>query len=659
MQLHTLLLVAFFSLISNYVSFAKEIVLHVNSPNRKLDVVFKIGEIISYSASYNSSAIIHDSPIALELENGLVLGKNPVLKKSKVTTYKNEIKDILIGKRKSILDEFNELVVNFKGNYSVIIRVYNEGFAYRFKTDISSNIIIKSEQATFNFNDDYPITYIPKFKIDNDGEGSYKCEKISAIPDSVFSLTPAIVQCNNRIKVLITEADLRDYPGLNLNKDKNQKGKLIGQFAKEVAKEVPNSWVYKILERKNFLAETWGQRMFPWRTVVVVENDIQLADCDIIYKLATPVDSKYKDLHWIQPGKASWDWWYDWSIEGVDFKGEMESYEFYKWVIDWTASQNLEYTEISVGWTNDQNILEVSKRIRMPELVKYAKSKNVKVLVWVIANTLERQFDEAFVLFKALGVSGIKVDFMDADHQGRIKYYERIAKKCMEEKLLVYYHGACKPTGLERTYPCIINYEGVQANEYNKFFKVQTPKHSVNVAYIRNFAGGMDMNCGPMKNVQGDAFTVSEKNPMSQGTRCHQLAMYVVYYSPLQMVSDAPSTYMKEQQCMDFIASVPTSWDDSKALSGELGEYIVMARRKESNWFLGALTNEKAREIDIELDFLENSRYRAFIYKDGVNAHKVGVDYKYYVEEVTNKDKLHLALSNGGGYCVRFEKIIK
>ncbi len=637
--------------------FAKDPVLKVSSPDGNLVVNLTMGEKLSHSSTYKKKTLLLPSSIALILENGTAIGARPRLLNSKVLKIRDVIRNVTMGKRNIIRDEYNELAANFKGNYSLIVRVYNEGFAYRFKTNINDSLVIKNEEATFNFPVDGNMVYIPKEKMDNDGEGTYTYEKISQMPDPVFALVPAMVQISEGLKVSITESDLRDYAGFNLRRNKEKPNSLVGQFPTDVAKEGPNGWVYKVLERRNYIAKTNGKRSFPWRVVAVAEKDYQFTDYDLVYKLAPVPEKNYGDLSWIKSGKASWDWWYDWSIEGVDFKGEMESFEFYKWVIDWTAKNNLEYMEVSVGWMNDQNILDVSKKIRMPELVQYAKSKNVKILVWLIAHTLERQFDPAFDLFNKLGVAGIKVDFMDADHQTRIKFYERIAEESMKRKLLVYYHGACKPTGLERTYPCIINYEGVQANEYNKMKKTQTPKHSVNVAYLRNMAGGMDFNLGPMRNAQGDAFTISDKHPMSQGTRCHQLAMYVVYYAPLQMVSDAPSTYMKELESMNFIASVPASWDDSKPLDGKIGEYIVMARRKSDTWFLGAINNETPRTLNVNLDFLGEGKYKAFVYADGVNAHKVGTDYKLTTQEVTKSSSLAINLATGGGYAVRFEKI--
>ena len=390
--------------------------------------------------------------------------------------------------------------------------------------------------------------------------------------------------------------------------------------------------------------------------MVVAENDVQLADCDIVYKLGKPAEV-YNDLSWIKNGKAAWDWWADWSIQGVDFVGEMGSFEYYKYMIDFAAVNKLEFVEISVGWMDYLDILKVNPKIRMPELMEYAKSKDVGIMVWVVAHTLERQFDEAFELFSKLGVAGVKVDFLDADHQGRINFYEKIAKECMKRKLMVYYHGACKPNGLERTYPCIINYEGVQANEHNKWSKDETPKHTVNVAFIRNMAGPMDMNCGAMRNAQGDAFAVSNSMPMSQGTRCHQLAMYITYFAPFTMVSDAPDTYITDKHCIDLISSIPTNWDNSKAIDGKIGEYIIMARNKGENWYVSGLNNETQRSGNLKLNFLGEGTYSATLFADGINANKVGTDYKITNLKVTANSVLPYSMANGGGFVLKIEKL--
>jgi len=629
--------------------------INISSPDGCLTANIHLTEKINFSIDFKGKEIISASPISIELANGKIIGKLPKIISIKTKAINAELKNVINGRRKSIRDNYNELTINFRNDYSVIFRAYNEGIAYRFITSIKDSITIKNEEVTFNFPTQSSIYYIPKVQFDNSGEGSYLYQEITEIPDSVYALTPAVVQIQDGPKIAITESSLFDYAGLNLKKNPTAVYSLIGNFAPEVEKEEPNGWYYKIKKRRNYLAHTAGSREFPWRIMIVTNNDLQLVDCDLVYKLAKPsVD--YNDLSWIKPGKAAWDWWADWSIQGVDFKGEQESYEYYKYLIDFAAAHKLEYVEVSVGWMNDQDIMKLSPKIRMPELIAYAESKNIGIMVWVVAQTLERQFEEAFQLFTKLGVAGIKVDFLDADHQGRINFYEKIAKECMKRKLMVYYHGACKPTGLERTYPCIINYEGVQANEHNKWSKDETPKHSVNVAFIRNLAGPMDMNCGAMRNGQGDAFAVSNSMPMSQGTRCHQLAMYVSYFSPFTMVCDAPDTYIADKKCIELISSIPTDWDNSKAIEGAIGEFIIMARAKGDKWFVSGLNNEVQRSGNINLSFLGSGVYNAVIFEDGINANKVGTDYKISTCELTAKSIFPYNMANGGGFVMKITK---
>ena len=515
-----ILILSFFAI----ATFAGNKPITISSPDGNLKVNVSLLDKITYQADFKGKSIIVSSPISIQLANGNVIGASPIVQNSKIISVNTEIKNVINGRRNSIKDIYNETTINFKGNYSVVFRVYNEGFAYRFKTNLPGRITIKDEQATFNFAGDYKLYYIPKVQIQNSGEGSYTFQNISQIPDSVYGLTPLVVDIPNGPKVAVAESDLLDYAGLNIRRNKTVAGSLIGTFARDVETETGAGWAYIISKRKNYIAETSGKRDFPWRIVVVAENDAQLADCDMVYKLAKPAEM-YDDLSWVKNGKAAWDWWADWCIKDVDFVGEQGSFEYYKYMIDFAAANRLEFMEVSVGWMNDQDILQVNPKIRMAELVQYAKSKHIGIMAWVVAHTLERQFNEAFDLFSKLGIDGIKVDFMDADHQGRVNFYEKIAKECMNRKLMVYYHGAYKPTGLERTYPCIINYEGVQANEYNKWSKDETPRHTVNIAFIRNLAGPMDVNLGAMRNAQGNAFAISEALPMSMGTRCHQLAM--------------------------------------------------------------------------------------------------------------------------------------
>lgn len=647
-----------FILLCSVYSFAAKNSLTISSPNGNLKVEVDLNSKIYYSAYFKKKQIIFPSQISMTLIDGKVIGVSPILQSKNTITVNDQILNIINYKRKSIENEFNQITINLKGNYAVIFRVYNEGFAYRFKTNFANEIEVKYEEATFNFADESGLMSIHKSKknYDNNGEGRYVNQNLNQLPDSVYTLTPVIVANNNGLKIAVTEASLFDYPGLNIIKNPLVANSLIGYFAPEVEKEEPNGWVYKITKRRNYIAKTDGRREFPWRVIVVAENDAQLADCDMVYKLAKPA-AKYDDLLWIKGGKAAWDWWADWNMQGVDFKGEMSSLTYYKYLIDFAATNKLPYVEVSVGWMNDQNILEVNKSIQMPELMKYAKSKNIGIMVWVVAQTLERQFNDAFELFSKLGVAGIKVDFMDADHQGRINFYEKIAKECMKRKLMVYYHGAAKPTGLERTYPCIITYEAVMANEYNKWSKDLTPKHTVEVAFIRNLAGPMDSNLGAMRNAQGDAFSVSNSLPMSQGTRCHQLAMYISHFSPFSMVCDIPDTYTTDKNCIKLIADIPTNWDDCKALDGKISEYLIMARKNNDNWYVSGLNGDKAKTGSLNLDFLSTGNYTATLFADGINADRMGTDYKITEFVVTQKSIINYNMLVGGGFVIEIKKV--
>lgn len=636
-------------------SFAALKSVNVFSPNGNIKVTVDLADKIRYNVSFKSKPIITPSSISMELNNGKFLGHNPVLSNKKTIAVNTIINNVINGRRKSIKDEYNETRINLKGNYSIVFRVYNEGLAYRFITNLPGKIIIKNEEASFNFAHDYSMYYIPKVQYDNSGEGSYLYQKISQMPDSVYSLAPLLVNIDNGPKVAITEADLFDYAGFNLKRNKAVKTGLKGSFAPDVLEEEGNVWVYKIKKRKDFIAETSGKREFPWRVIVVAENDIDLTNCDIVYKLSKPSDYK-EDLSWIKNGKAAWDWWVDWNITGVDFKGEQGSFEYYKYLIDFAVANKLEFVEVSVGWMDDQDILKVNPKIRMPELMEYAKKKNIGIMVWAVAHTLERQFDEAFNLYSKLGVAGVKVDFLDADHQGRVNLYEKIAKECMKRKLMVYYHGAYKPTGLERTYPCIINYEGVQANEHNKWSKDETPKHNINVAYIRNLAGPMDMNLGSMRNAQPEVFAINYAFPMSQGTRCHQLAMYVTYFAPFNMVADAPNEYIADKHSINLISSIPSSWDDTKPIDGKIGEYIIMAKRRGDNWFISGLNNEIPREGKIKLDFIGEGTFTATLFADGINAGRMGTDYKIIAFEVNSSTTIDYKMVQGGGFVLKLLK---
>lgn len=627
----------------------------IESPDGNLSVKVNSKTDLSYELSFKGINLIQASPISMTLSDGRILGKNPELQDKKTSSNNSAISNSLYRKAK-IENNYNELTLKFKGNYSVVFRVFNDGFAYRFITDIPGNILVKDELTSFRFldADNNKIWFIPRDSVVNSGEGAYTIGKISDLAKSKLALTPVLVN-SYKVNTLIFEADVFDYPKMFLQAEPGVPNAINGKFSKEVATEVHNGWVWNPTSYKNYMAETKGQRAFPWRCVMVTDNDAALADCDMVYRLATPPKG---DFSWVKPGKAAWDWWYDWNIQGVDFKGEAASNQFYKYMIDFASDNKIEFIEVSVGWSLNDWIIEPSPTLDMKELMNYADSKKVGVMLWVCGNRLMANFEKSFALFDELKPVGIKVDFMDGDHQSRMKCYEQIAKECAKHKLMVYFHGAHTPTGLQVTYPNVINYEAVMGNENNKWSDVINPDYNILLPFIRNAVGPMDFTPGGMLNANKANFKISNDKPMVLGTRCHQLAEYVLFFGPTQMICDSPSNYKNEQESLKLIAEIPTVWDNSVPVAGKVGEYLIIARQKDDVWFVGGMSNWASRDVSFKTDFLpENTNFKATIYKDGINADRFATDYKIEEMSINSESNLKLHIAQGGGFVVKIEKV--
>lgn len=627
----------------------------IKSPDQKTCLSVNLGQELSYELTYHNINLIQPSPISITLADGRILGKKPELIDVKTSANNSVIINSTYRKAK-IENNFNELTLKFKGNYSVVFRVFNDGFAYRFVTDIPGTIKVKDELSTFRFldADNNKIWFIPRDSVVNSGEGAYTIGKISDLAKSKLALTPVLVN-SYKVNTLIFEADVFDYPKMFFQAESGVPNAIKGKFSKEVATEVHNGWVWNPTSYKDYMAETKGQRAFPWRCAMVTDNDAALTDCDMVYRLATPPTG---DFSWVKPGKAAWDWWFDWNIQGVDFKGEAASNQFYKYMIDFAADNKIEFIEVSVGWSLNDWIIEPAPTLDMKEMMNYAHSKNVGVMLWVCGNRLMTNFEKSFALFDELKPAGIKVDFMDGDHQSRMKCYEQITKECAKHKLMVYFHGAHTPAGLQVTYPNVINYEAVMGNENNKWSDVINPDYNILLPFIRNAVGPMDFTPGGMLNANKANFKISNDKPMVLGTRCHQLAEYVLFFGPTQMICDAPSNYKNEKESLKLIAEIPTVWDNSVPISGKVGEYLIIAREKADTWFVGGMSNWTSREVSFKTDFLQKGKkYKATIYKDGINADRFATDYKIEEMTVTNESNLQLHLAQGGGFVVKIEKI--
>lgn len=624
-----------------------------NSPDGRIQLNIKMTDRVYYQVGFNDLVILEYSPLSISLANGTRLGRDPKILKKSERSIDESIKTVW-GIRSQVVDRFNEITFQMDGDYSIVFRVYNDGVAYRFVTNMKGNITVVDEEVVYRFAEDQPVLAHIVENFQTSFEELFQRKTIQTLDTNMVSLP--LVTNGTEYKVAITESDLYDYPGLYLKRQSRIEQILAGVFPKVSKKTVPGpraNFKQIVVEREGFIAKTNGSRSFPWRVMIISEDDKGLADNDLVYKLARPAKI---DTEWIKPGKVAWDWWNDWNLQGVDFESGInnKTYEYY---IDFAAKNMIEYVILDRGWSYDFDMMIPKNGIDVPHLVNYAEQRGVKLILWCVWHTLDRQLDQALDLLQQWKIAGIKVDFIDRDDQYAIHYYEKIAKAAAERKLLVDFHGCSKPTGLHRTYPNVINYEGVRGNEWNKFYENGIgPGHAVDIAFSRMLAGPMDYTPGAMSNsIQGD-FHKNYTNPMSQGTRAHELAKFVVYYAPLQMLCDAPTQYSKYPDILKFLSDVPTTWDDTKVLNAKVGETVTIARKKGGDWYIGSLTNWNERTVRFSLGFLDEGSYKLTMFGDGVNANRNAEDYTVVEKTVTKNTEINLHLKKGGGAALMLKK---
>ena len=626
----------------------------VKSPDGKISIAVTTGGNINWSVKHGETEVITPSEISISLAGGEVLGKNAIVKKM-ATASVNETINTPFYKKTSVKDNYNQLTITFKGDYGLIFRAYDDGVAYRFFTQKKGELTILNEETNFNFKDDdkaflpFANDYRNKDKFNNAFEAHYDNFSLSAIKKDTLAFLPVLVDVGSPLKAVILEADLQDYPGMYLAAGVSQN--LHGVFAPYPTEEFLHGINYSVKSRADYIAKTAGTRSFPWRVVIISTEDKQLVNSDMVQKLAEP--SRLKDLSWIKPGKVAWDWWNDWNVTHVDFKAGI-NVPTYKYYIDFAAANKLEYIIIDEGWSDDGDLNKL--KLDVQQVVEYGKQKNVGVILWSTWYGITRNTDGLFSKFSDMGVKGFKIDFIDRDDQKMVSSLYEIARKAAEHHLMIDYHGMYKPSGLLRTYPNVVNCEGVKGLENMKWGTDNQPGYDVSIPFIRMISGPMDYTPGGMRNATKDAFRPVNSNPMTQGTRAHQLAMYTVYEAPLQMLSDNPTIYQREQESTDFIAAIPTTFDETVALDGKVGDYVSIARKKGTTWYAGGMTNWNAREMTMDLSFLGEGSYKATIFEDGVNANLDATDYIKKVITVTAKDKLSIKMASGGGWAARFEK---
>lgn len=634
----------------------------VASPDGALSINVDTGKELTWSVNVDGDAAVLPSPISLTLSDGRSLGRDPKVTKSRLQSVDTEFATPLYHKT-SVTDRYNELTLDMRGGYALQLRAYDDAAAYRFILRQSADsVTITDEQATFAFGGDrkawLPFNNDlrdPSYPYSFAFESYYDEIPLAQMPADTLSITPALIELPQGRKALVMEGLLDNYPGMFLRRSADGNA-LCGAFA-----PVPASVRVGGFNRLNLvpvssaghIARTSGRAVLPWRVVAVVDNDTQLPDLDLAMRLSEP--SRIADTSWIRPGKVAWDWWNDWGITGVDFEAGINT-RTYMHYIDFAARKGLEYVILDEGWAKDNgDILDINPAIDLDAIIKYAESKGVSIILWATWRQLKDDCPALMKRFADMGVKGFKVDFFDRADQTIIASVAHIAQTAADNRMLLDLHGF-RPTGLHRPYPNIVNYEGVKGLENYKWtpFGHGAPdqlRYDVSIPFIRMVAGTLDYTPGAMTNATAASYRASNDAPMSLGTRAHQVAMYVIYDGALQMLADSPSAYDLEPACADFMASIPTVYDETRVLTGSVGEYVAIARRKGDTWYVGAMTNTKPRTLSLDTSFLApGTEWEATILSDGINAAKHPTDHRITASRIKGGTAIETALAPGGGW---------
>ena len=646
---------------------AKPTVKSISSPDGTLKVTVTIDQDIRWSVEADGKTVLNPSQIAMQIGENETWGVAPRLKKA-VAGKIDEVIPAPLYKKAQVDDKCSTLTLTFKGDYAIEFRAYDEAAAYRFISTRKGAYTVKNEISEYAFageptvfcsytrsnaNKEFSEQYFNSF------ETPYVIEPMTKMGQKRLMFLPVLVDMGDR-KVCITETDLTSYPGMYLHNSNND-NTLESHYAPvpDKIKQGGHNMLQGLVEsRKPYIAEVEGERSFPWRICIVANNDAELLDDDMVFRLSH--ENVIGDTSWIKPGKVAWEWWNDWGLRGVDFQPGVNNrtYEYY---IDFAAANGIEYVILDEGWNVNRkaDLMQVIPEIDIKHLCNYAKDRGVGIVLWGGYWAVDRDMENVFKHYSELGVKGFKIDFMDRDDQKMVEFYERAAALGAKYHLMCDFHGAYKPCGLSRKYPNVVNYEGVNGLEqmkWSRFSDFDQVTYDTQIPFIRMVAGPMDYTQGAMLNGTKSSYRVSNSDPMSQGTRCHQLAMYVVFEAPFNMLCDSPSNYEQEPECTQFIASIPTVWDQTKALDGKVGEYAVIARRSGDDWYVGGLNNWNQRQVEIDLSFLPEGQYELVNMVDGYRANVIARDFRIVKQSVDSSKKVKVTMAQGGGFAMKLIK---
>lgn len=635
----------------------------VGSPDGKISVeVTDDDNLPRYSISFLGNTIVEPSIFMLNIDG---VGQAMKIKKCRVAKTKTEHIDAPFYRQHDFNVSYNSMTLTFDNGTKAEWRVFDDGAAYRFLTERNEReITVGGEVAEVIFTGN-PTVYLPHSTNDANPmamafQNFYTVTPLSQASDRLAFL-PVTADTGDGVKVTILESDLRSYPGMFVKADSATRS-LSGIFARYPSATDFYPWRRQeyVTATEDYIARTDGTRSFPWRIFAITDDDRKMPVNNLVYALAEP--SRLDDTSWIKPGKVAWDWWNDWGLRNVPFKAGINT-ETYKYYIDFASENGIEYVVLDEGWYDPKSgdMLTVIDDIDLPELIRYGGKKGVGIVLWTVFNVLDSQLDEACEKYADMGVAGFKVDFLDRDDQTAVEMTHRIAGACADHHLFLDYHGIYKSVGLNRTYPNVVNIEAVFGMEEVKWTDAANdmPRYDVTFPYIRLMAGPVDYTPGAMRNASKADWRAVYYSPMSMGTRAHQLSSYIIHDSPFTMLCDSPSNYKGEDECVDFITGLPVVFDSTEILDGKMGEYIVTARKKDDSWFIGGATDWTPRDITLDLSFLPaDTRYKAVIIADGINADKQAQDYTRSETVVDRDTRLPVRLASGGGFAMRIDPIL-
>lgn len=625
----------------------------LSSPNGEIKVEVKISDKIYYTILYNDDVLLENNYLQLSLKDE-ILGQNPKLSNQKKTKVSEILSPVIPLKYSKVKNEYNQLTLNFKGDYLVEFRAFDDGIAYRFVTNKKNDVEIMGEDFAINF----PSEYLLHLQQPGGFKTAYE-EPYTHIKSNEWKLSdkmsvlPVLADTKKQYKILISESDVSDYPCMFLKGNDNNG--IISTFPEEPLEfGEDGDRSLKLVKEADYIAKTSGKRSFPWRYFVITKDDKQLLENTMTYKLASK--SVIGDSSWIKPGQVSWEWWNDASPYGpdVDFVSGY-NLDTYKYYIDFASKYGIEYIIMDEGWAKSTyDPYTPNPEVDVHELIRYGKEKNVGIVLWLTWLSVENHKD-LFKVFAEWGVKGVKIDFMDRSDQWMMNYYGRIAAEAAKYQIFVDYHGSISPKGLEYKYPNIISYEGVRGMEQMRGCK---PDNSIYFPFMRNAVGPMDYTPGAMISMQPDVYCGHRPNSASIGTRAYQLALFVIFESGLQMLADNPTMYYRNPDCTEFITNVPTIWDETKALEAKVGDYVIVAKRKGNKWYIGGMTNntEKKRNFTINLNFLNADKmYKMTSFEDGINAGRQAMDYRKKENQVKKGDNIQIKMVKNGGFAAVLE----